>query len=108
VSGYSGDADEALIRAAIAAARAAGPDDVPIGAVVVGSDGVELSRAANAREALGDPTAHAEIVALRAAAAVRGEAAPPVRPPAAVPPVRPPGPAAGIAGRSHAALLPGR
>ena len=57
--------DEQLIRAAIAAARAAGPDDVPIGAVVVGPDGVELARAANAREALGDPTAHAEILALR-------------------------------------------
>ena len=73
MTGHSGDADEALIRAAIAAARAAGPDDVPIGAVVVGSDGVELSRAANAREALDDPTAHAEILALRAAAAVRGD-----------------------------------
>ncbi|NBQ41843.1 MAG: nucleoside deaminase, partial [Mycobacteriaceae bacterium] len=60
--------DEDLIRAAIAAAVAADPDDVPIGAVVVGSDGVELARAANAREALGDPTAHAEILALRAAA----------------------------------------
>lgn len=60
--------DEDLIRAAIAAAVAADPDDVPIGAVVVGPDGVELARAANAREALGDPTAHAEILALRAAA----------------------------------------
>lgn len=60
--------DEDLIRAAIAAAVAADPGDVPIGAVVVGSDGVELARAANAREALGDPTAHAEILALRAAA----------------------------------------
>ena len=65
--------DEQLIRAAIAAARAAGPDDVPIGAVVVGPDGVELARAANAREALGDPTAHAEILALRAAARVLGD-----------------------------------
>ena len=65
--------DEALIRAAIAAARDAGPDDVPIGAVVVDADGVELSRAANAREKLGDPTAHAEILALRAAARVLGD-----------------------------------
>ena len=64
--------DESLIRAAIAAARAAGPDDVPIGAVVVDADGVELARAANAREAHGDPTAHAEILALRAAARVHG------------------------------------
>ena len=65
--------DEALIRAAIAAAGAAGPDDVPIGAVVFDADGVELARAANAREALGDPTAHAEILALRAAARVLGD-----------------------------------
>lgn len=61
-------ADEELIRAAIAAARGAGPDDVPIGAVVFAADGTELARAANAREELGDPTAHAEILALRAAA----------------------------------------
>ena len=59
----SATADESLIRAAIAAAGAAGRDDVPIGAVVVDADGVELARAANAREALGDPTAHAEILA---------------------------------------------
>ena len=65
--------DESLIRAAIAAARAAGPEDVPIGAVVVDGDGRELARAANAREALGDPTAHAEILALRAAARVHGD-----------------------------------
>jgi len=65
--------DETLIRAAIAAAGAAGPDDVPIGAVVFDADGAELARAANAREALGDPTAHAEILALRAAARVLGD-----------------------------------
>ncbi|OOK76463.1 cytidine and deoxycytidylate deaminase zinc-binding region family protein [Mycobacterium kansasii] len=66
-------ADEELIRAALAVAATAGPRDVPIGAVVVGADGTELSRAVNAREALGDPTAHAEILALRAAAAVLGD-----------------------------------
>jgi tRNA(adenine34) deaminase len=65
--------DEQLIRAALAAAANAGPRDVPIGAVVVDADGVELARAANAREALSDPTAHAEILALRAAAAVHGD-----------------------------------
>ncbi len=64
--------DEAMVEAAIAAARGAGPADVPIGAVVFASDGTELARAANAREALGDPTAHAEILALRAAALARG------------------------------------
>ena len=65
--------DESLIRAAISAAGDVGPDDVPIGAVVFDADGVELARAANAREARGDPTAHAEILALRAAARVRGD-----------------------------------
>jgi tRNA(adenine34) deaminase len=61
--------DEQLIQAALSAAAMAGPRDVPIGAVVVAADGTELARAANAREELGDPTAHAEILALRAAAA---------------------------------------
>src|SRR5690606_28546458 len=66
-------ADEALIRAALSTAGQVGPRDVPIGAIVVAADGTELSRAANAREALGDPTAHAEILALRAAALVLGD-----------------------------------
>ena len=43
---------------------------MPIGAVIVAADGTELARAANAREQLGDPTAHAEILAMRAAASV--------------------------------------
>ena len=42
--------------------------DLPVGAVVIGPDGSELAAAANAREALGDPTAHAEVIALREAA----------------------------------------
>jgi tRNA(adenine34) deaminase len=42
--------------------------DVPVGAVVVGPDGRELGRGRNRREATGDPTAHAELEALRAAA----------------------------------------
>jgi tRNA(adenine34) deaminase len=65
--------DEDLIRAALDAAGDAGPADVPIGAVIFGPDGTELARAANAREALGDPTAHAEILAIRAAAAALGD-----------------------------------
>jgi len=65
--------DERLIRLALDAASAVGPRDVPIGAVVVGPDGTELARAANAREQLGDPTAHAEILALRAAAKALGD-----------------------------------
>ncbi|AQT82095.1 tRNA-specific adenosine deaminase [Mycolicibacterium litorale] len=69
----SSTSDDALIRAAIDAAGLAGTEDVPIGAVVFGPDGTELARAANAREALGDPTAHAEILALRAAARAHGD-----------------------------------
>jgi tRNA(adenine34) deaminase len=66
--------DEALVRRALECAAAAPrTGDVPIGAVVVDADGRELAAAANAREALRDPTAHAEVLALRAAAAVRGE-----------------------------------
>ncbi|GGL89840.1 tRNA-specific adenosine deaminase [Nakamurella endophytica] len=61
------------MRAALAAARSdAASDDVPIGAVVAGPDGSVLATAANARERLGDPTAHAEILALREAAARSG------------------------------------
>ena len=65
--------DEDLISAALQAAAAAGPRDVPIGAVIFTADGTELARAANAREETGDPTAHAEIVAMRSAAAVLGD-----------------------------------
>jgi tRNA(adenine34) deaminase len=66
--------DEDLMRAAIAAARRANEsEDVPIGAVVIGPSGEELASECNAREALGDPTAHAELLALRAAAARRGD-----------------------------------
>ena len=65
--------DEDLIRIALEAAGTAGPRDVPVGAAVFSADGVELARAVNAREAMGDPTAHAEILALRAAARVVGD-----------------------------------
>jgi tRNA(adenine34) deaminase len=47
--------------------------DVPVGAVVLSPDGALLSKGRNAREASGDPTAHAEVLALRAAAGARGE-----------------------------------
>ena len=53
------------------AARSLEHDDVPIGAVVV-RDGDVLSSAHNERELRGDPTAHAEILALRAAAEKEG------------------------------------
>ena len=65
--------DEAMIRAALEAAAAALAGDVPVGAVLFDADGTELARAANSREATGDPTAHAEVLALRAAAKVHGD-----------------------------------
>ena len=59
------------MRRALEVAAATG-DDVPVGAVLVGADGVELAAAGNEREAAGDPTAHAEILVLRRAAARAG------------------------------------
>lgn len=54
---------------ALAEARAAlATGDVPIGAVVLGPDGAVLGSGRNQREELGDPTAHAEVVAIRQAA----------------------------------------
>ena len=62
------------MRAALDEARAALPTgDVPIGAVVVDEAGAVLGAGRNVREAAGDPTGHAEVVALRAAARERGE-----------------------------------
>ncbi|GIG64021.1 tRNA(adenine34) deaminase [Phytomonospora endophytica] len=58
---------------ALEVAAGADPADVPVGAVVYGPDGTELAAAANDREATGDPTGHAEILALRAAARVHGD-----------------------------------
>ncbi|ONI73433.1 tRNA-specific adenosine deaminase [Actinosynnema sp. ALI-1.44] len=62
-----------MASALVVAAEATRTGDVPIGAIVVGPSGEELARACNAREALGDPTAHAEILALRAAAHELGD-----------------------------------
>ena len=62
------------MRAALEEARAAtATGDVPIGAVVVDSSGSVVGRGRNVREAEGDPTGHAEVVALRAAASAVGE-----------------------------------
>jgi tRNA(adenine34) deaminase len=46
--------------------------DIPVGAVIYGPDGAELAVGRNERELTGDPTAHAEVLALRRAAARRG------------------------------------
>ncbi|MEU8591842.1 tRNA adenosine(34) deaminase TadA [Streptomyces sp. NPDC048664] len=55
------------------AGRAAGHGDVPVGAVVLSADGTVLAAGHNEREATGDPSAHAEILALRRAATALGE-----------------------------------
>jgi tRNA(adenine34) deaminase len=61
--------DEEAMRLAIGEARLAGAaGDVPVGAVVIGDAGAVLGRGHNRREANQDPTAHAEIEALRDAA----------------------------------------
>ena len=60
------------MQLALAEARnALASADVPVGAVVLDSDGAVLGVGHNAREATGDPTAHAELIALQAAAATR-------------------------------------
>jgi len=60
------------MRLALAAASSVDSDDVPVGAVVVDESGAVVASAANRREFAGDPTAHAEVLALREAASVRG------------------------------------
>jgi tRNA(adenine34) deaminase len=62
--------DMALAEARAAAARG----EVPVGAVVLDAAGVVLARAGNEVEARRDASAHAELLALRAATAVRGDA----------------------------------
>ena len=60
-------------RALTVAAGDRSSEDVPVGALVLSPAGDELATGRNERELTGDPTAHAEIVALRAAARVRGD-----------------------------------
>jgi tRNA(adenine34) deaminase len=59
-------------RALLEAAEALTTGDVPVGAVVVDAAGRVVGTGRNAREAVQDPTAHAEVLALRAAAAAVG------------------------------------
>lgn len=59
---------------ALAEARAAAADgEIPVGAVVLGPDGAVLGTGRNARELDPDPTGHAEIIAIRAAARALGD-----------------------------------
>ena len=66
---YEHEMEQALLLAESALAD----DDVPVGALVIDAAGVVLGRGRNTRERDGDPTGHAEIVAIREAAAARGE-----------------------------------
>jgi len=68
VSPYEPVMRQALAEAALAPTHG----DVPVGALLLDEAGEVLARAHNDREGSGDPTAHAEVLALRAAAAVRG------------------------------------
>lgn len=70
----AGRGDAAGMTAAIAEARVAALEgEIPIGAVVLDPDGVIIARAHNQRESRVDPTAHAEVLALRGAAREIGE-----------------------------------
>ena len=61
--------DQEAMRAALAVAQAAlRTGDVPVGAIIFNERNEIISQGCNEREDLGDPTAHAEIVAIRAAA----------------------------------------
>ncbi|WP_226338644.1 tRNA adenosine(34) deaminase TadA [Arthrobacter sp. UM1] len=68
------EAEDWMGLALTAADRALEAGDVPIGAVVVAPDGTVLGTGFNRRERDGDPTAHAEVIALREAAARLGDA----------------------------------
>ena len=68
------EAGSALAESAPAASgmAGAGPEDIPVGAVILDDAGTVIARARNRREIDHDPTAHAEIVAIRQAARVLG------------------------------------
>jgi len=67
-TGYEASFEPAMRAALAEAVAAADTGDVPVGAVVLDPVGAVIARARNRREADGDPTAHAEILAIRAAA----------------------------------------
>jgi tRNA(adenine34) deaminase len=70
--GSPGSDDHWMGLALIEASAATATGDVPVGAVVLDPDGRVVGTGRNAREATQDPTAHAEVLALRSAAAARG------------------------------------
>jgi tRNA(Arg) A34 adenosine deaminase TadA len=61
-----------MLRALAEAEAAAARGEVPVGAVIAGPDGALLAAAGNRTRELSDPTAHAELLAIRAACAMLG------------------------------------
>jgi tRNA(adenine34) deaminase len=72
VTGYEASFEPAMRAALVEAEAAVTSGDVPVGAVVLDDAGTIIARGRNRREAAGDPTAHAELEAIRAAARVTG------------------------------------
>jgi tRNA(adenine34) deaminase len=71
-TGYLASFEPAMRTALEEAAAAADAGDVPVGAVVLDAGGTVIGRGRNRREADGDPTAHAELIAIRSAARAAG------------------------------------
>jgi tRNA(adenine34) deaminase len=71
-TGYLASFEPAMRAALEEAAAAAAGGDVPVGAVVLDAGGTVIARGRNRREADGDPTAHAELIAIRSAAQAAG------------------------------------
>jgi tRNA(adenine34) deaminase len=67
------DFDAAMMQALALAQSAQASGDVPVGAIIYDTNGKELARGNNQRELHEDPTAHAEIVVIRAAAEKLGD-----------------------------------
>lgn len=73
VTGYEASFEPAMRAALAEAEAAAAAGDVPVGAVVTDASGTVIARGRNRREADGDPTGHAELDAIRAAAQTIGD-----------------------------------
>ncbi len=72
MTGYEASFERAMRAALVEADAAPATADVPVGAVVLDAAGTVVAAGRNRREADGDPTAHAEIIAIRAAARAAG------------------------------------